>query len=72
MSCPLTGSGPYPTTLSQKARPEGATVSSHGGASSAAEVGCGCKKTSMSPKHKPKPMASLLFNKVWFSFNCSL
>lgn len=72
MSCPLTGSGPYPTTLSQKARPEGATINSHGGVPSAAEMGCGFQKTSMRPKHKPNPMASLLFNKVSFSFSCSL
>jgi len=30
ISCPLTAWGPAPTSLSQKARPEGATWNSHG------------------------------------------
>jgi hypothetical protein len=51
MSCPLTASGPVPTTLSQKARPEGATVSSHGAASAAA-MASGCKRTSREAESK--------------------
>ena len=67
MSCPLTASGPVPTTLSQKARPEGATVSSHGGALAAA-MASGCKRTSRKQKEKPKPSASLLPRRVGFTF----
>ena len=70
ISCPSTASGPVPTTLSQKARPEGATVSSHG-AVWAATLGCACKNTSRRLKQKPKPIASLLPNKGEFSFICS-
>jgi len=70
MSCPLTASRPVPTILSQKARPEGATVSSHG-ASSAVAVSCCCKRTSRKPAQKPRPIASLLLKKVWLSFGCS-
>ncbi|KAK3001306.1 hypothetical protein RJ639_020314 [Escallonia herrerae] len=71
--CPLTASGPYPTTLSQKARPEGVAVSSHGGAASAAAAAAsvrhGCASKSRRPRHKPKPTASLLLNEVEFSFS---
>lgn len=70
ISCPWTASGPYPTTLSQKARPEGDTVSSQV-APSAAWVGWGAKSTSRRPRQKPKPIASLLLSKFGFSFSCS-
>jgi hypothetical protein len=63
----LTASGSVPKTLSQKASPEGATVSSHG-AALAATMASGCKRTSRKQKEKPKPSASLLLMRVGFTF----
>ena len=64
----MAASVPVPTTLSQKARPEGATVSSHA-AASAALLASGCKRIFRKPKQKLKPSASLLL-RVGFTFVC--
>lgn len=79
MSCPLTASGPNPTTLSQKASPEAATLNSHASPPppSAAALSEACnswvKTPSKAANETPKPpMASLLPNKAGFAFTCSL